>query len=475
MIFKIQLANKSKYAKINEGATYADVVELDNCILKIGGIYNEKFSSSDSTLSINSDTPLGSEVVEWLNKNTDKPNEDTQNVVVLNIDNDGFLIPQTTDKNTEKVELNQLNDEFFSNTEYENGQMLKEYLLNNGGGYIFEEYAKNQILTNRTRKELVNLTVRMMLRRFGTTMSKQEVFYNDTLKSPSGYLAWRLRTVVRNLPSTSKKRKLSTIVEINDEDQNRKKLRHTITKSEEADIEFLKNACPKTQKHEIFEKMANTFKCRKDQDFSLNDIPTFLDTPGLIEQDFNFLHPEAKKFTEQFRNNVNKILAIYDATVSNKHLHIEAWEKNTKALLSVVHMLPSTAKGRKSKNYSRDNVSCLFQKLIVFLSVGKPLQEILEANKGSQPYLIAIGSKESAIHDYKVVVDNRCLDTGFTTILEAFDFLFKVHFVFKISYEVGLETFYSFIQSFFYNIDVSKINYTAKMRELKNRLVNFEG
>ncbi|CAG9761163.1 unnamed protein product [Ceutorhynchus assimilis] len=406
MIFKIQLANKSKYAKINEGATYADVVELaktkfnidgetpifftdpsdtiieedclmeylntDNCILKIGGIYNEKFSSSDSTLSINSDTPLGSEVVEWLNKNTDKPNEDTQNVVVLNIDNDGFLIPQTTDKNTEKVELNQLNDEFFSNTEYVNGQ---------------------------------------------------EVFYNDTLKSPSGYLAWRLRTVVRNLPSTSKKRKLSTIVEINDEDQNRKKLCHTITKSEEADIEFLKNACPKTQKHEIFEKMANTFKCRKDQDFSLNDFPRFLDTPGLIEQDFNFLHPEAKKFTEQFGNNVNKILAIYDATVSNKHLHIEAWEKNTKALLSVVHMLPSTAKGRKSKNYSRDNVSCLFQKLIVFLSVGKPLQEILEANKGSQPYLIAIGFKESAIHDYKVVVENMCLDTGFTTILEAFDFL----------------------------------------------------
>lgn len=51
--------------------------------------------------------------------------------------------------------------------------MLKEFLLNNGGGHIFEEYAKNQILTNRTRKELVNLTVRMMLKRFGTKMSKQ--------------------------------------------------------------------------------------------------------------------------------------------------------------------------------------------------------------------------------------------------------------------------------------------------------------
>lgn len=71
-------------------------------------------------------------------------------------------------------------------------------------------------------------------------------------------------------------------------------------------------------------------------------------------------------------------------------------------------------------------------------------------------------------------MDNKCLDTGCTTILDAFDFLFKVHFVFKIRYEVGLETFFSFIQGFFYKIDISNINYTAKMRELKNRLVNFE-
>lgn len=108
------------------------------------------------------------------------------------------------------------------------------------------------------------------------------MFYNDSLKSPSGYLAWRLRTVVRNLPSSSKKRKLSAIVDFNDEDPNRKKPCHKITESEEADIEFLKNACPKRQQQEIFEKMANTFKCRRDEDFSFDEYPRFLDTPGLV-------------------------------------------------------------------------------------------------------------------------------------------------------------------------------------------------
>lgn len=51
--------------------------------------------------------------------------------------------------------------------------MLKEFLVNNGGDHIFDEYDKKQILSNRTRKELVNLTVRMMIKKFGTNMSKE--------------------------------------------------------------------------------------------------------------------------------------------------------------------------------------------------------------------------------------------------------------------------------------------------------------
>ncbi|XP_031342633.1 uncharacterized protein LOC116176312 isoform X2 [Photinus pyralis] len=374
--------------------------------------------------------------------------------------------------------------------------MLKEFLHNNGGENILEEYDKNKILTNRTRKELVNLTVRMMIKNYGTSLSKEikvefakalvelfpklkdpnstkggyEIFYDDSQRTPSGYLAWRLRTVVRTMPSFHKKRKQLAITT---NDPKKRKLSHTLKEQELADIEFLKNACTKTQKHEIFQKMKNTLDCRINNDFSLNDYPRFLDTPGLIEQDFTLLYPNANQFDIEFEKYVNKILAVYEATISNKSTDIEAWDKNTQALLAILHMLPSTAKGRKSGGYSRDTLNSLFQKLIVFSSVGDPLEAIIGAAKGSQPYLIAIGSNKAAIHDFKVVVDNKFLETGQSSILQAFDFLFKTYFVFKIKFDVGLETFFTFIQDFFYNIETDNIHYTTKMRELKNRILNF--
>lgn len=106
--------------------------------------------------------------------------------------------------------------------------------------------------------------------------------------------------------------------------------------------------------------------------------------------------------------------------------------------------------------------------------MGDPLDKILEVRKSFQPFLVAIGSKRAAIHDFKIVFDNRFLDTGKNNILDAFDLLFKVHFVFKVKFDTGLETFFTFIQDFFYEIDREKIHYTTKMRELRNRIVHFE-
>lgn len=81
-------------------------------------------------MSTNSETPTGSEVEEWMNKSNgiSEPNEKSQNVVVLNIDDDGFLIPSATtsiNNNTNEVEATTSNDDFFSNTEYVNGNVIK--------------------------------------------------------------------------------------------------------------------------------------------------------------------------------------------------------------------------------------------------------------------------------------------------------------------------------------------------------------
>lgn len=53
----------------------------------------------------------------------------------------------------------------------------------------------------------------------------------------------------------------------------------------------------------------------------------------------------------------------------NRGVCISVWDKNTKALLSIVHMLPSTAKGKKIKDYSGDTLNSLIEKLLIFSSV----------------------------------------------------------------------------------------------------------
>lgn len=53
-------------------------------------------------------------------------------------------------------------------------QALQVYLQNNGGQHILEEYEKHDgILSDRTRRELVNLTVKMMIQIYGTNLSKK--------------------------------------------------------------------------------------------------------------------------------------------------------------------------------------------------------------------------------------------------------------------------------------------------------------
>lgn len=112
---------------------------------------------------------------------------------------------------------------------------------------------------------------------------EQEIFYDDAKRTPSGYLAWRLRTVVRNhlSPKADKGLKKRSESNNNTEEEPAPK-RNYLTEDEKAAIEILKYACPTTQKDEIFAKMKNTFEARKNGIFSFNEYPRFLDTPGLV-------------------------------------------------------------------------------------------------------------------------------------------------------------------------------------------------
>lgn len=72
-----------------------------------------------------------------------------------------------------------------------------------------------------------------------------------------------------------------------------------------------------------------------------------------------------------------------------------------------------------------------------------------------QPYIIGCGNNRNAVHDYKVVVDDKPLDTNCKSITAEYDFLFKVFFVFNIGYPVL--DFYRFVQHFFITFPYRKL------------------
>lgn len=101
--------------------------------------------------------------------------------------------------------------------------------------------------------------------------------------------------------------------------------------------------------------------------------------------------------------------------------------------------------------------------------MGTPLADVINKRKTQQPFIIAQGANISAIDFYYVVVDGHTLPPV-SDALKCFDLLFKVHFVFNIKYDERLDSFWKFIQFFYYKIDMKQELVTPKMKELCSKL-----
>ncbi|CAM4577146.1 unnamed protein product [Leuciscus chuanchicus] len=84
----------------------------------------------------------------------------------------------------------------------------------------------------------------------------------------------------------------------------------------------------------------------------------------------------------------------------------------------------------------------------------RSIQEHLEAEGNRQPYILATGSSKEAISQFFIVVDKKLIPCQESSSLAAIDELFKVHFVFSISYDLPLKNMYTFLQTTIYGIDV---------------------
>ncbi|KAJ8013162.1 hypothetical protein DPEC_G00050420 [Dallia pectoralis] len=103
----------------------------------------------------------------------------------------------------------------------------------------------------------------------------------------------------------------------------------------------------------------------------------------------------------------------------------------------------------------------------------RSLEDHLENQEGHrQPYLLASGTHKQAISTYYIVMDKKPIPCLGTTSLAALDELFKVHFVFSVSYDNALSNMYTFLQTTVYGIDVETTKESPKVKELRAKFMN---
>ncbi|XP_065119095.1 uncharacterized protein [Paramisgurnus dabryanus] len=394
--------------------------------------------------------------------------------------------------------------------------MVNEVLMSKpGGAKIMFEYSKTQTLSDSTRRQLVNMLVADMIEVYGrappqTVRTKYalgivsvfpyledpyskngyEHFYDAS--SGTGYLAWRLKTVQRNTHIGEKHRPESP-----DTSNGPLSEREPFSTTEQLTGDEYREAIS-VMKHTsddtvIMEKMKATFQYRQSmarnpqmsQDV-LDLFPRFLDTPGLIKQDFSMLFGEviSEKFLAKW-STFFKPKVINEAKGLSTNYHIEelirdaqhesdddstGWDSDISALLLLLCLLPPTPKGqRKAGKISPLQAA---DHLVRFLKKGTSIPAFLESFGSAQPFLLCVGENKKSLQRFFIIVDMKAIPCKAQTSVGAFDELFKAHFVFSTSYSESLSSFYTFIQTAIYNIDAGTSKERPRVRELRARFLS---
>ncbi|XP_039607907.1 uncharacterized protein LOC120527778 [Polypterus senegalus] len=111
-------------------------------------------------------------------------------------------------------------------------------------------------------------------------------------------------------------------------------------------------------------------------------------------------------------------------------------------------------------------------RLVHFHKSCTSIEEHLMGRESHQSYLLAVGRTRKRIDNFYVVVDKQLIPCAGATSLSAIDELFKVHYVFNLTYEESLANVYTFLQTTVYNIDIGLTNESPRVRELRVKLLN---
>lgn len=197
-----------------------------------------------------------------------------------------------------------------------------------------------------------------------------------------------------------------------------------------------------TDTEQIFMKMKQTFQYRQAlihnperSNTVFTVFPRFLDTEGLILQDFELLFGEeiSSKLLQKWEMSL-KIKIIQEATDLTRTPMLESlihaaqgnsdedspsWDENMASLLLMVYLLPPPPGGKKRQ--VKISVREAVERVVKFHKSGRSLQEATGSDKGKQPYILAVGTSRDAIHDYYIAVDGQLLPCKAKSSLSAFD------------------------------------------------------
>ncbi|XP_039649874.1 uncharacterized protein LOC120555261 [Perca fluviatilis] len=264
-----------------------------------------------------------------------------------------------------------------------------------GGEKILKEYAMRGEMKDRTRRDLVNIIVADMVEKYGRAPPKDKrtqyalgiVTLFPSLKDPyskkgyehffdadsnEGYIAWKLKNTQRDLGSSSGFRRKSS----HTLDSSGPELEREVSKEHQLEgdqcceaISLLKHS---TDKEQIFMKMRATFNHRQKLVHDpercstvLAVFPRFLDTKGLVLQDFELLFgaETSSKLLEKWgtllkakvieqANNFSKTpfldYLIQSAEENpDEDEEVPGWDSDMASLLLLVYLLPPPPSGKK--------------------------------------------------------------------------------------------------------------------------------
>ncbi|XP_051979219.1 uncharacterized protein LOC127640609 isoform X1 [Xyrauchen texanus] len=276
-------------------------------------------------------------------------------------------------------------------------QLVEDVLkFKSGGEAVLQEYQETETLTDATRRHMINILVSHMIDTHGQLPTKAireqyahgivvlfpslrdpyskkgyEHFYDAA--SNTGYIAWRMKTVHRKI------RRGSVLPDSSlDVSPGGPKCQRATNFEDQLDGDACKEAMSllnhATEKLLIFQKMRQTFQHRqklvKDPGSSvdiLSTFPRFMDTKGLVDQDFTLLFDAEissrllQKWDTFFRPNVIKEAKQLSSTAELSQLLLSAegdldeariYDQEMASLLLLIHLLPPPPGGPKSPKIS---------------------------------------------------------------------------------------------------------------------------